>query len=278
MSALRVETIGGPTALIDIGGVRLLTDPTFDEPGEYPVRPDYSLVKTAPATRRPDEIGSVDAVLLSHDQHPDNLDRSGRTILPLAGRVLSTAAAADRLGALVTVLPAWSSIELPRPDGGVLTVTGVPALHGPEGSEPLVGEVTGFVLSGQGLPTVYVSGDNASLRLVAEIAERVGSVGRAGRADGVGSVGRVGRADGVDLAILFAGGASTPLVPGAYLTLTSVQAAEAAVLLRARQVIVVHTDSWRHFTESADDVRKAFADAGLADRLVGCEPGLIAEF
>jgi CspA family cold shock protein len=39
----------------------------------------------------------------------------------------------------------------------------VPALHGPEGSEHLVGEVTGFVLAGPGLPTVYVSGDNASL-------------------------------------------------------------------------------------------------------------------
>ncbi len=27
--------IGGPTVLIEIGGVRLLTDPTFDEPGTY---------------------------------------------------------------------------------------------------------------------------------------------------------------------------------------------------------------------------------------------------
>jgi len=28
----RVTYIGGPTALIDVGGVRLLTDPTFDAP------------------------------------------------------------------------------------------------------------------------------------------------------------------------------------------------------------------------------------------------------
>ena len=27
-----VTYIGGPTALIDVGGVRLLTDPTFDAP------------------------------------------------------------------------------------------------------------------------------------------------------------------------------------------------------------------------------------------------------
>ena len=35
-------------------------------------------------------------------------------------------------------------------------VTGVPAQHGPVGSEGLVGEVTGFVLEGESLPTVYV--------------------------------------------------------------------------------------------------------------------------
>jgi L-ascorbate metabolism protein UlaG (beta-lactamase superfamily) len=72
----------------------------------------------------------------------------------------------------VRVLPNWERTELTGPDGGTLFLTGVPAQHGPDGSEHLVGEVTGFVVSGPGLPTVYVSGDNASLDVV-----------RAGRAD-----------------------------------------------------------------------------------------------
>ncbi|GAA4096207.1 hypothetical protein [Nonomuraea soli] len=42
--------------------------------------------------------------------------------------------------------------------------------HGPDGTEHLVGEVTGFVLSGEGLPVVDVSGDNASLEVVKRIA------------------------------------------------------------------------------------------------------------
>lgn len=33
MSGLRITHIGGPTALIEVGGWRLLTDPTFDAPG-----------------------------------------------------------------------------------------------------------------------------------------------------------------------------------------------------------------------------------------------------
>jgi L-ascorbate metabolism protein UlaG (beta-lactamase superfamily) len=30
---VRITHIGGPTALIEVGGWRLLTDPTFDAPG-----------------------------------------------------------------------------------------------------------------------------------------------------------------------------------------------------------------------------------------------------
>lgn len=70
-----------------------------------------------------------------------------------------------------------------------LRVTGVPARHGPAGSEDLVGEVTGFLLSGEGLPTVYISGDNAGLDVVAAVASRITAVG---------------------VAVLFAGGGIRP--------------------------------------------------------------------
>ena len=34
-SALTVLLVGGPTAVLDYAGLRLLTDPTFDPPGEH---------------------------------------------------------------------------------------------------------------------------------------------------------------------------------------------------------------------------------------------------
>jgi L-ascorbate metabolism protein UlaG (beta-lactamase superfamily) len=86
--------------------------------------------------------------------------------------VLSTASARERLGGPVRVLGNWESYEL----GGGVRVTGVPAQHGPDGSEHLVGEVTGFVVEGEGLPRVYVSGDNASLDVVRGVAGRFGPV------------------------------------------------------------------------------------------------------
>jgi L-ascorbate metabolism protein UlaG (beta-lactamase superfamily) len=240
-----IRYLGGPTAVLEIGGLRLLTDPTFDPAGEHPIG-TRALTKTVGAVVRPDELGVIDAVLLSHDQHPDNLDDLGRAYLTTVPLVLSTAAARNRLGGRVRALASWEWTELAMPHGGTLRVTGVPARHGPPGCEPLTGEVTGFVLTGDGLPTLYISGDNAELGRVRAVGDRFGPV---------------------DVAVLFAGAARTALLDGAYLTLTSTQAAEAARLLGAPHVVPLHFEGWAHFTQGRDTLVNAFAAAGLTDRL-----------
>ncbi|MDQ1047349.1 MBL fold metallo-hydrolase [Streptomyces sp. V4I2] len=247
---LPVRVLGGPTALFEYGGLRFLTDPTFDAPGDYPNPGRPTLTKTAPSAAAPGELGRVDVVLLSHDEHADNLDRSGRALLADVPLTLTTPAGGQRLGDGARGLRDWESVELDRPGGGTVTVTGVPAIHGPGTHEevvPIAGQVVGFVLTGEGLPTVYVSGDNASLDAVRRIAERFGPV---------------------DTAVLFAGAPRFPvLFDGEPLVLDSAGAAEAARILGARRVVPVHCDSWAHFTEGRDDVVKAFTTAGLADRL-----------
>ncbi len=210
-------------------------------------------MKTAAGAWTPEQVGAVAAVLLSHDQHPDNLDRRGRAFLATAPRVLTTAAAAGRLGGSATALQPWESIELPRPDGATVRVTATPARHGPAGTEHLTGPVIGFVLSGHDLPTIYVSGDNASLEVVRAVAERCAPI---------------------DIAVLFAGGAKSPLVGDEYLTLSSAMAAEAVRILGCPRTVMVHVDGWAHFTESSSTVRPAFAAAGVADALVPAVPGV----
>jgi L-ascorbate metabolism protein UlaG (beta-lactamase superfamily) len=248
-----IRVFGGPTALFEYGGLRFLTDPTFDAPRVYHV-PGGRLTKTAPSSAAPAGLGHIDVVLLSHDEHPDNLDDSGRALLADVPLTLTTPGGGQRLGPGATGLADWESIELDRPGGGTITVTGVPAIHGPgarEEVEPITGQVVGFILTGEGLPTVYVSGDNASLDLVKEIAERFGPV---------------------DTAILFAGAPRFPILfDGALIVLDSAQAAEAAQILGARRVVPVHYDSWAHFTEGRDELVAAFTDAGLLDRLDLCD-------
>ena len=155
-----ITLIGGPTALIEIDGFRLLTDPTFDAPGAYQL-PHVKLEKlTGPAVSAHD-IGEVDAVLLSHDQHSDNLDNSGREFLHKVRRVLTTEAGAKRLGGHVEGLAPWATSRIEDGDGNSLTITATPARHGPAGIEPLSGDVIGFVVSSSRKDTrpVYISGD-----------------------------------------------------------------------------------------------------------------------
>ena len=49
MEHIELTPTGGPTLVIDIGGLRLLVDPTFDPPGEYPIGA-RALVKTGNAS------------------------------------------------------------------------------------------------------------------------------------------------------------------------------------------------------------------------------------
>ncbi|MHB1526770.1 MAG: MBL fold metallo-hydrolase [Candidatus Dormibacteria bacterium] len=252
--SLTIHAVGGPTLLIELGGLRLLTDPTFDPPGSYPVG-QRTLTKTTSPAIDLGALGRVDAVLLSHDQHPDNLDSAGRELLAKVPTVLSTLGAAVRLPG-VRGLDIWEQVRLPRPDGSILEVTGTPAQHGPDGTGHLTGPVTGFVLSAVDLPTIYISGDNASLDLVDQVAERFPTI---------------------DVAVVFAGAARTPLLGDAYLTLTSGQAVEASRRLGARWVVPAHFNSWAHYTEGADQIRAACTTAGLLDRLVLLLPGERAE-
>ena len=135
--ALSITLIGGPTALVELDGLRLLTDPTFDGPGTYQL-PHVKLEKLSSPALNADAVGPVDAVLLSHDQHSDNLDNSGRDFLVRASRVLTTLAGAKRLGGHAEGFAPWDSTELTSKDGRSLTVTATPARHGPRRHRTLV--------------------------------------------------------------------------------------------------------------------------------------------
>ena len=249
MSKILVTLIGGPTALIEIAGFRLLTDPTFDGPGEYPL-PHVTLKKTSRPALAPEEVGSIDAVLLSHDQHADNLDHAGRLHLAKAARVLTTSAGARRLGGEAEGLTPWDRVDLIRPGGGRIRVTATPARHGPAGIEPLSGDVVGFVLEADQCPPVYITGDTVWFDGVADVARRFPA----------------------RLVLLFAGAAQTR---GRFdLTMDTNDAIETAHAFPQATIVPVHTEGWAHFTQSRDDLEAAFRALGIAGRLRLLEPGV----
>ena len=236
--------------LIEIDSFRLLTDPTFDPPGTYQSGPVILHKKVGPAVSLY-ELGRVDAVLLSHDQHADNLDHTGRVLLDKSPTVLTTLSGADRFGGRTRGLSPWETILIEGVDGAILHVTATPARHGPVGIEPIAGDVIGFLL-GVEKPgdLIYVTGDTVWYDGVAEVARRYQP----------------------RLVILFAGSAKTR---GTFhLTMDSNDAIETAHAFKEALIVPIHTDGWAHFTESGEELAKAFDALGLGGRLRILEAGM----
>lgn len=248
---LRLTYIGGPTALLELGGLRLLTDPTFDPAGEEYPTGVYTLRKLAGPALSPASLGHIDAVLLSHDHHFDNLDHAGRAMLKGVGMVLTTEAGAERLGGHALGLAHWHSVDLPTPDGRILRVTGTPARHGPVGGDR--GPVTGFVLAITESPqrAVYVSGDTVWYEGVAEVSQRFS----------------------IQIAMLFMGAARVLEVGPAHLTFTADEGVETARAFANAVIIPLHYEGWAHFSESRKQIEDAFVSAGMEPRLQWIEAG-----
>ncbi len=247
--SIRATYIGGPTALIEVAGLRLLTDPTFDPAGTTYGTPVYTLRKTMGPAISAESVAPVDAVLLSHDHHFDNLDRAGRALLPHARHVIAPVAGADRLGGGAIGLAQWQSTELHGTDGRDVRVTATPARHGPRDGDR--GPVIGFLLTdasdslGPETPAVYVSGDTVRYEGLEDIASR---------------------AD-IRVAFLFMGAARVAEVGPAHLTFTADEGVSVAEAMPHAVIVPLHYEGWQHFSEGRDVIQRAFDAAGLGSRL-----------
>jgi L-ascorbate metabolism protein UlaG (beta-lactamase superfamily) len=255
-SGLVATYIGGPTALFKWDGLRLLTDPTFDPAGTDYALNQYTLKKReGPAIPR-EKLGHIDAVLLSHDHHFDNLDRAGRAVLGDADKVFTTEIGAQRLGGQTIGLARWQSVEIPGRDGRKLRITGTPARHGPVNGDR--GPVTGFILNFTDAPNdcVYISGDTVWFDEIEEVARRFR----------------------VTTAVLFMGAAVVPKAGPAHLTMTAEEGVFAARVFGYARIVPLHCSGWAHLTESRADVQRVFARVCQQARLCWLEPGVAKIF
>ncbi len=176
MTNVRITHIGGPTVLLEIGDWRLLTDPTFDAPGRrYSFGWGTSSRKLAGPAIAAADLPPIDAVLLSHDHHGDNLDPAGRALLPSAGAVVTTVSGAKRLGGGARGLEPWATTRLEAPARPPIEITATPCRHGPPLSRPIVGDAIGFALrwDGQEHGVLWISGDTVLYDGVRQVADRL---------------------------------------------------------------------------------------------------------
>jgi L-ascorbate metabolism protein UlaG (beta-lactamase superfamily) len=240
--AVRVTHIGGPTVLLEIQGWRLLTDPTFDPAGgEYRFGWGTGSTKTSAPALPADQLGGIDAVLLSHDHHEDNLDPAGRELLPSADTVITTRAGAERLGGGARGLEPWETTRLEHPGRPSIEITATPCRHGPPLSRPIVGHVIGFALrwEGQENGALWISGDTVLYDGVKQVADRIQ----------------------VDTALLHLGGVQFPVTGPLLYTMTASQAVELCGLIEPRSVFPIHYEGWTHFREGREEIERELASA-----------------
>ena len=187
------------------------------------------------------DLGRIDAVLLSHDHHDDNLDPAGRALLPSAGVVVTTAPGAKRLGGSARGLAPWQTTQLEAPERSAIEITATLCRHGPPLSHPIVGDVVGFALRWEG------AGARRALDL-----GRHRPVRRRARGGGTPP-----------------GGHRPPAPrPGQFLvsgplryTMTARDAVELCGLIHPRTVIPIHYEGWKHFRQGREAIEREFANA-----------------
>jgi L-ascorbate metabolism protein UlaG (beta-lactamase superfamily) len=242
MKDVRVTHIGGPTVLIEVGGWSLLTDPTFDPPGrKYNFGWGTSSRKLDGPAVGVADLGHIDAVLLSHDHHDDNLDDAGRAMLPSADTVITTIPGAKRLGGNARGLAAWVTTRLEAPGRTPIEITATPCRHGPPFSHPIVGEVIGFAVGweGQESGVLWISGDTVLYDGVLDVAHRLE----------------------VDTALVHLGGVRFPVTGPLRYTMNAAEAVELCEEVKPKTVIPIHYEGWKHFRQGREAVEHEFAGA-----------------
>ncbi|MGW5722570.1 MBL fold metallo-hydrolase [Amycolatopsis sp. NPDC003865] len=158
-TSLAVTRIAHACQLIELGDLRVLTDPWFTEKATY----HQGERVAAPVSA----LGRLDAVVISHEHYDhcdlDALVAGGLDLdTPIIGPGTVTAIAKDKGFTSLHTVEAWESARI-----GDLTVTATPGEHG-------VHEVT-FVLQAGGR-TVFFGGDSLRVPELDRIPDRLGPV------------------------------------------------------------------------------------------------------
>jgi L-ascorbate metabolism protein UlaG (beta-lactamase superfamily) len=241
--------------VININGFVIVTDPAFDIKGTVYEGP-RTLYKTGSPKLQPEDIGLVDLVLLSHDQHKDNLDNAGREFIKTVKKVISTTDAVDRLAQPnIAGLHEWESINIATDKIPGLRITATPCQHAPTREQTKIsGHVIGFMVEweGQQKGALYISGDTVYFDGIEEIAKRFK----------------------VHTAVLHVGKAGFPEINYMPLTFTTEMAIQTARLMNVEKFIPTHFEGWKHFNEQSEYLYQQIIHSDIKEKLLWLQPGV----
>ncbi len=257
MTTATLQLIGNATALIQMGGFTLLTDPNFLHRGQLAY-----LGKGLVSRRLKDpvlgigDLPELDAVVLSH-LHGDHFDRVARRGLAKDLPILTTPHATRRLSAWgfheVEAMSTWDSVVLSRGDER-LTVHSTPGEHAPGWASGLLPPVMGSVLEhvspdAERPLRVYITGDTLYRPWLREVVDRFGPL---------------------DAMVIHLGGTR---ILGLLVTMDADQGAALVDLLEPAVTVPVHHEDYTVFRSPLSDFVARWRQASLPGELRLVERG-----
>lgn len=253
---LTVTHIGTATVLLELDGLTILTDPYFSPQGtEWVGRSGAKMINSHEPALGLEDLPPLDMILLSHEDHKDNLDDIGRRLLD-GRRVITTKDGAQNLRPRPGVLgmKPWQSLDL-QAGGRQYTILATPCEHLPGG------QCIGFVLTAprfgtsNGKPNaIYFSGDTIHMQELAALKDRFS----------------------ISVGLFCMGKATVPQADGKTLQITMDvdQATRLAEDIGTEVVIPIHFDGWSHFRESGSDFFDQVEQRDISNRFRILEPGI----
>ncbi|OJJ36316.1 hypothetical protein ASPWEDRAFT_37887 [Aspergillus wentii DTO 134E9] len=249
---LNATHIGTATAILQINGVNFLTDPFFSPAGSSWDFPPVILSVSEDPALRLDQLPVIDAVLLSHEDHVDNLDPIGRQLLD--GRhVFTTMDGAKNLSPRPAVrgMKPWEKVDAVI-GGKKFQIIATPTQHVPGQ------ECTGFIITGEdfgsgrdGLPNaIYFSGDTVYVEELQKMADEYH----------------------ICAAVFNLGNAHVPLSlePDCKPTQITMDGKQGARLFREIQadvLVPMHHEAWKHFTQFGAELHEVFEHEGIGEKV-----------
>lgn len=155
---MKIKLIRHATLLINLEDKRILVDPMLSASGILEAIPNVPNTNKNPLVDLPidvDEAVDVDAVLLTH-MHRDHFDEAAVKLIPKNIPILCQPHDKEsiELKGFLNVIPIdkvyiWEGIKVNRTGGQ----------HGTGKIKKEMGEVSGYVITAKGEPSLYISGD-----------------------------------------------------------------------------------------------------------------------
>ena len=273
-SNFTITHITTATAILNIDGINFLTDPFFGpiegsgydstpvwektdlkKYGMDSIPPPPHLINIQGPALQLNELPPIDAVLLSHEDHLDNLDPEGRKLLD-GRKVFTTVEGSVELQPRpgVVGLRPWQTVKS-MIGGKEFKITGTPCKHFTDG------EVTGFILETDSFG-VHASGKQNAIWFSGDTVY-------------IDELRNIGQKWHITAAVLNLGNATFELPTGPIkITMDGKDAVQVSRDIGADVMVPMHFESWEHFKEGRKDLEKIFTDAGFADKVCWTTPGI----